>query len=225
MIKLVIFDMAGTSIDEGNLVYKTIQSVLNGFGIDVSLEQVLETGAGKEKRRAISDIIDALGYDDVTEDVIDEMHAAFKIQLDAAYKTAPMEVFPSVREVIHFLKENHIKVAFNTGYSRAVASGILDRVNVEIDGLCTASDVKGNRPDPDMIDYLCDQLDIPCNQTIKIGDSAIDIEEGQNAGVLFSIGITTGAQNRSQLAIANPNFIYDDMKEIIPLIEAENSLG
>ena len=49
MIKLIIFDMAGTAINEDNLVYKTIQSTLIDHNVDVDLETVLRLGAGKEK--------------------------------------------------------------------------------------------------------------------------------------------------------------------------------
>ena len=50
MIKLVVFDMAGTTVDEQNVVYKTLQKAINHGGIPVTLEDVLETGAGKEKK-------------------------------------------------------------------------------------------------------------------------------------------------------------------------------
>ncbi|MDN5216008.1 hypothetical protein QQ020_28275 [Fulvivirgaceae bacterium BMA12] len=56
-IELVVFDMAGTTVDEDNVVYKTVQSTINEADHDVSLEFVLEHGAGKEKHKAIHDIL------------------------------------------------------------------------------------------------------------------------------------------------------------------------
>lgn len=35
-IKLVVFDMAGTTIDEDNPVYKTVQKAVNEYGYNVS---------------------------------------------------------------------------------------------------------------------------------------------------------------------------------------------
>ena len=49
MIKLVVFDMAGTTVDEDNVVYKTVRDAINAAGYEFSLEQVLTHGAGKEK--------------------------------------------------------------------------------------------------------------------------------------------------------------------------------
>ena len=50
MFELVIFDMAGTAINENNIVYKAIQSSMKEFKIEVSLEKVLELAGGKEKK-------------------------------------------------------------------------------------------------------------------------------------------------------------------------------
>ena len=54
---------------------------------------------------------------------------------------------------------------------------------------------------------------------IKIGDSRIDIEEGKNANCLYSIGVTTGAQTKSQLQEAAPDYIIDNLKELINIIK------
>jgi phosphoglycolate phosphatase-like HAD superfamily hydrolase len=53
---------------------------------------------------------------------------------------------------------------------------------------------------------------------IKVGDSKIDIEEGKNANCLFTIGVTTGAQTRQQLLEANPDYIMDDLNDLITLL-------
>jgi phosphoglycolate phosphatase-like HAD superfamily hydrolase len=57
---------------------------------------------------------------------------------------------------------------------------------------------------------------------VKIGDSIIDIQEGQQAGCGLSIGITTGAHNVAQLKSANPDYVIDDLLEIVPILEKKN---
>ena len=46
----------------------------------------------------------------------------------------------------------------------------------------------------------------------------IDIEEGKNAGCKYSIGITTGAQNREELEKADPDFIFDNISELLTVL-------
>ena len=111
----------------------------------------------------------------------------------------------------------------NTGYNRATAEGLLHtlgwKLGNQIDLLVTASDVLHNRPMPDMILFAKNALQIAeCSSMIKIGDSCIDIEEGKNAACLFCIGITTGAQTRTQLLEAKPDYIIDELEAIIEII-------
>ena len=40
-IKMVVFDMAGTTVDEGNVVYHTLHKALNLHHVKVSFEDVL----------------------------------------------------------------------------------------------------------------------------------------------------------------------------------------
>ena len=225
MIELVIFDMAGTSINEDNLVYKTVQKSLKEHGFDPGLDMVLEHGAGKEKWQAIADIVAILQNEKPSDSLIDEIHADFKTMLNQAYDNHPMEVFPSVLKVMDQLKRKQIKIAYNTGYSRPIAEKILSKVGIvvgeDIDMLITADDVKEGRPGPEMIDLACNELNIEPSNCIKIGDSGIDIEEGRNAKVKYSIGITTGAQTRTQLERQHPDYILDDMLELMSILEKE----
>ncbi len=53
-VKMVVFDMAGTTVNENNVVYKTLHNAINEAGFPVSLQEVLAEGAGKEKLQAVS---------------------------------------------------------------------------------------------------------------------------------------------------------------------------
>ena len=223
MIQLVIFDMAGTTIQEDNLVYKTIMKVMQAELPSLNLNLVLRIAAGKEKRQAITDIIYEIEKTYPDKDRVAKLFKTFQLQLKEAYDLYPMSVFPEVREMLKILKAKDIKIAFNTGYDRKTANNILKKTNLEIgkdlDCLVTASDVERNRPAPDMIIEICKKLQIVPEKTIKIGDSIIDIEEGKAAQVKYSIGITTGAQEKSILQEANPDFILSNMKELIPILD------
>jgi beta-phosphoglucomutase-like phosphatase (HAD superfamily) len=53
MIKMVVFDMAGTTVNEGNVVYKTLRQAINERGYNVTLGEVLEKGAGRKNCRRL----------------------------------------------------------------------------------------------------------------------------------------------------------------------------
>ena len=223
---MVVFDMAGTTVDEDNVVYKTLQEAIVKHSFSVTLDEVLSHGAGKEKLQAIIDILDQTKHS-ASPEIVKEIYNYFINQLSNYYKTLEIKALPNVVRVFKELMKQNIKVVLNTGYNRETAESLVDKLgwksSVDFDLLVTASDVKQNRPHPDMILFAMEELNInDPSSVIKIGDSAIDILEGKNAGCSLNIGITTGAQTQEQLSEANPDFIIDDIYSIIEIIDNRN---
>jgi phosphonatase-like hydrolase len=222
-VLMIVFDMAGTTVDEDNVVYKTLQDAIVHYSYPVSLNQVLEFGAGKEKLQAIIDILENTGFK-VSSDTIDLIFAYFNDKLAKNYDSLDVKPLPDVEHTFKHLKERNIKVVLNTGYNRKTAESLLVKLGWEqsnqFDLLITASDVNNNRPQPDMILLAMSKLNIlDPKKIIKVGDSTVDIQEGQNAECLLSIGITSGAHTREQLREADPDFIIDNVAELIGIID------
>lgn len=220
---MIVFDMAGTTVDEDNVVYKTLQDAIVHYSYPVSLDQVLEFGAGKEKLQAIIDILENTGFK-VSPENIDLIFAYFIDKLAKNYDTLDVKPLPDVELTFKHLKERNIKVVLNTGYNRKTAESLIVKLGWEesnqFDLLITASDVNNNRPRPDMILLAMSKLNIlDPKKVLKVGDSTVDIQEGQNADCLLSIGITSGAHTREQLAEADPDFIIDNVAELIGIID------
>jgi phosphonatase-like hydrolase len=223
MIKMVVFDMAGTVVDEGNVVYKTVQKALEQGGVRVTLEQVLADGAGKEKSKAISDI--ATKYDpSVDENAVESMYHNFVVMLDHAYEEMNVAAIEGAEEIFRELKKMGVIRILNTGYSKKTAMQLVSKLgwekNRDYDDIVTASDVPKTRPFPDMIFMAMELMGINDASTVaKIGDSAIDVEEGKNAACGLTVGITTGAHTRQQLAAAGPDHIIDKLSDLLPLVK------
>lgn len=223
-IKMIVFDMAGTTVNEDNIVYKTLRNAINTIGgFQLALEEVLAHGAGMEKLQAIRAILkNSLGIEN--QQLADTIFSFFLQELKNAYQVE--EIYPNAnaQELFEVLKKKGVLRVLNTGYDRATAEFLLTKLNWkigrEIDGLVTASDVPRNRPYPDMILDAMVKFGISDSLSVaKVGDSTIDIQEGQNAGCALSIGITTGAHTSAQLGTANPDFIIDDLLELEAIIE------
>jgi len=221
-IKLAVFDMAGTVVNEDNVVYKTLQKAINERGFQVTLDFVLEHGAGKEKHQAIKDIITAdIGNVDATMPA--SIFEDFKKLLVGAYNNLNVTSYEGVEEMLYALKANGIKVALNTGYDTNTAQLLLNKMNwtigKEYDVLVTADDVVLGRPNPDMIVEAMMKLNVQQEELVlKAGDSIIDIEEGKNANCGVTIGVTTGAHTREQLLSAKPTYVLDSLTELKQLL-------
>jgi len=224
MISMIVFDMAGTTVDEDNVVYKTLQTAINKEGFEFTLDQVLAEGAGKEKLEAIKSILKTFGGK-TDKGLADRIYADFIVLLSKAYVYYDVYPQPNAEELFKILKQRDIRVVLNTGYNEDIAGSLVKKLGwkkgVEFDSLITSSDVERSRPDPEMIDLAMNMYGIqdPKN-VIKVGDSIIDIEEGQNAGCGLSVGITTGAHSFYQLQSANPDYIINNLLELVPIIDS-----
>lgn len=227
MIRMVVFDMAGTTVDEDNVVYKTLHRALQKKGYDIPLELVLKEGAGKEKLQAIKSILKAGGKktdNKRTEEIYDD----FIGMLASAYKDLEVRPQPNAAELFSILRKRNIRVVLNTGYNAETADALIDKLGwergIEFDDVITASDVENSRPDPEMIELAMDLFGIEsAKEVIKVGDSMTDIEEGQNAGCCLNIGITTGSQSYQQLQSASPDFIINNLLELVPILDRVNA--
>lgn len=220
-IKLLVLDMAGTTVNEDNLVYKTLYQAFIAAGFsDLELEQVLQHGAGKEKLQATLDILARIFPSAPNqEETAEQIHRHFRTLLEQAYATAPVASFPGSENFLAKLRAQGIKIALNTGYDRKTAELLLEKmgwsVGEEYDVLVTASDVKRGRPNPDMILLAMEQTGVDDPLLVgKVGDSAIDILEGKNAGCGFTAGVTTGAQTAEQLWVAEPDGVVDSLEAL-----------
>lgn len=227
MVKMVVFDMAGTTVNEDNVVYKTLRTAINEEGFEFSLDQVLLEGAGKEKLQAIKSVLER--FADIRDEALaTKIFARFLVLLETAYDTMPILAQPNATEVFRELKKRNVVVVLNTGYNRATAESLVHKIGwiigTDIDGLVTASDVGINRPDPAMILLAMKQFGIEeGNAVVKVGDSIIDIEEGRNAGCTINIGITTGAHTAEQLATGQPEYIIENLIDLLPIVDKANA--
>jgi phosphonatase-like hydrolase len=218
-ISMVVFDMAGTTVDEGNVVYRTLHKAIEKQCPSISFEEVLLWGAGKEKLQAIKETLVGTS-NDLSEENIQIIFQDFLLLLEKAYEHLMVIPTSNTERLFQELRSLGILVVLNTGYNQQTANSLIKKLNwqqgVHYDLLVTASDVKNYRPQPDMILHAMDKLNIQDASTIiKVGDSTIDIEEGKNAGCKYNIGVTTGAHTKAQLKEANPNFIFDNIYDLM----------
>ncbi|WP_421802265.1 phosphonatase-like hydrolase [Flagellimonas sp.] len=215
-IQLAVFDMAGTTVNEDNVVYKTVRAALAKYGVEVSLNTVLEFGAGKEKFKAIADILKETRIENVDPNAVFQ---EFKKMLEEAYANLNVTTYDGVEELFKILKSKGVKVVLNTGYDQKTAQSLLNKLGwvpgEHIDALITADDVVKGRPSSEMIDKAMEMFKITESENVlKAGDSVIDIEEGKNANCGWTVGVLTGAQTRQQLATAEPTLILDSLANL-----------
>lgn len=224
-IKLVVFDMAGTTVSDKNYVALSFQQAMKKQGYNVELKDVNPL-MGYEKPLAIQMMLDKYENDTqkINADSIALIHTDFvNIMLEFYTHSNEIKALPNVESTFEQLRTMGIKIGLDTGFSRNIAELIISRLNWEtqIDIMVASDDVKNGRPYPDMIHKMKADLHLlPTDEIVKIGDTEVDVNEGINAGCKYVVGITTGAFTREELEPHHPTHIIDDISELIAIIKA-----
>ena len=221
-IELVVFDIAGTTVaDKGN-INDVFRKAFSNAGIENVDAADVDDVMGYRKKEAIEIIVAKYkpGYEN-DEAFIDAIHEDFTNQMVAYYETCDGLVpLPFAEKVFRELQINKVKVALNTGFTRVITTPILKRLGWDnalfIDEVICSDEVPEGRPHPYMIEKLMQKLSIASAEDVaKVGDTKVDIEEGQNAGCGIVVGVTTGAYTKEQLIKYQPDYIIDSL-EILP---------
>jgi phosphonatase-like hydrolase len=222
-IRLVVFDIAGTTVRDQNHVADVFQAAFKREGLPVTAEKVNEV-MGFRKDEAIRYLLTEAYPQLLSEVLVDRIHASFIEQMIAFYeKSDEIEALPFAEDVFRALHRAGIKTALNTGFSRNITEVILRKLSWKDSGLIDVSvcsdEVEAGRPAPFMIQLIMQQLDIKDPAAVmKVGDTEVDVKEGRNAGCGMVVGVTTGSYTREELEKYAPDHIIDHLSELIPLL-------
>ena len=198
-ITLMVCDMAGTVINEGGLVYKTLYETLKNNNIPVKKSD-MNDWHGQQKYKVISDMIDKyLPHEMYKDDVKNYCYDEFDVCLNDAYFGAHSSISlidPELPNFFQRLRFNGVKIALNTGYERNFQKKIINHFNMTeyVDDFISSGDVRMGRPYPYMIHRIMERNDIiSVKHVAKVGDTRNDVLEGKNAGCGITIAVQTGA--------------------------------
>lgn len=225
-IELVVFDIAGTTVRDNGSVADAFIAAFRDFGFEMPRNEVRQF-MGFRKIDAIALLLGKFApahKDD--ERLIDRIHTRFIDTMIAFYRDdQDLGPFPHAEKLFASLHARGIRIALNTGFTRSITDTILHRLRWDdrstlIDQTICSDEVPFGRPHPDMIKKLMEDLEVTSpGKIVKIGDTEVDVEEGRNAGCGIVVSVTTGAYTRGQLEAYKPDFIIDDLGELLPIIE------
>lgn len=222
--QLVVFDMAGTTIQDNSNVAEAFMYAMQKHGYPISKQQA-DKVMGYKKMIAINDLLQSNYPGSIieSENLINEIHDTFIETMIDFYEHAK-EILPmeSAESIFTWLQDNDIKVALNTGFSKLITDTIMERVgwhdNSLIDFIISSDEVENGRPSADMIQAIMKATGIiDASTVVKVGDTEVDIAEGRTAGCGLVVSVTTGSFTREELQTYQPDVIIDDLKEL-PLL-------
>ena len=134
-IALVVFDMAGTTIEDSGQVPEAFTTVLRRHGIEIT-DDALRAVRGASKRDAIRHFVarhHTTGIDALTEDIFTD----FRDYLSQLFKAGGVKPIAGAGEIFTWLRGRGIKIALTTGFDRLTTELIVDAVGWR-DGIADA---------------------------------------------------------------------------------------
>lgn len=203
-IELVIFDLAGTTIEDTGQVPEAFTTVLRSHGIEIT-DESLRAVRGASKREAIRQFLErqSPGQDTDITARTERLFAEFRQHLATAYTRGGVNAVPGATDTFAELHRRGVKVALNTGFDRTITELVLHAVKWEkdtIDALVCGDDVPHGRPAPYLIFRAMEATGvISVHRVANVGDTVLDLQAGWNAGVRWNIGVLSGAHTKEQL--------------------------
>jgi phosphonatase-like hydrolase len=220
--RLVVFDMAGTTVEDLGSVNRCFREALATVGLDADPKSV-DAVMGLPKPEAVRTLIVASNRADLLP-MADAIHADFVARMVAFYEHDPsVKEIPGIGRAFERLRAQGVLIALDTGFGREIADVILRRLGWGASGPIAASvtsdEVPRGRPHPDMIRHLMTRLSVNRpDEVAKVGDAPADLQEGTKAGCSLVIGVTWGTHTRRQLEVYPHTQIVDDLDALLRVL-------
>lgn len=129
------------------------------------------------------------------------------------------ELYSGVKDVLKELKNKGYKVGIVTTKFHYRIEQILRKFEADglIDIIIGAEDVKIEKPDPEGLRCAIERLDLEKDDVLYVGDSLVDAQTAENAGVVFA-GVLTGTTTRQDFEKYRCYYIGENLPDIYNFI-------
>jgi phosphonatase-like hydrolase len=217
MIRLVVLDMAGTTILDPDGVGGALKAALTAAGVPWTPEQVNGI-MGIPKPVAIRQIMGG----DPDAETIDTIHRNFQRRMVAYYESDPaVGEIPGALDTFRLLRARGLKIVLDTGFDRTIVDTILRRLNWEheLDATVASNEVERGRPFPDLIHRAMELTGVSSPKEVaKVGDTPSDMQEGTAAECAMVIGVTYGTHTEAELRAQPHTHLMHDIAELPDLL-------
>lgn len=235
-LKMIVFDMAGTTVRDLNEVEDCFAKACKQTGLDVS-DETIKAVQGWAKHHVFKTLwTEKLGEGHPElEQKINQSYHAFRTILEQHYHEHEILPTEGALEIFEYCRNHGIKIVLTTGFYRKVTDIILEKLgwlkglNEQkvaitderiIDASVSSDEVKEGRPAPDLVFRAMELMKITNpKEVIVVGDTPSDLGCGKNAGVLLTYGLTNGTHRKEQLEKYSNDGLLPSLKSLQALLE------
>lgn len=227
--KLVVFDIAGTTVLDDHHVGKALAQAFEAHGVHVSPYEAAPL-MGLPKPTAVAKLLHAHAPEkDGDLDFARAIHADFQARMLRHYAEDPgiAEVDGAMR-TLDWLKRHGVFIALDTGFDRKITDTLLTRLNWKggvIDFTVTSDEVEHGRPAPDLIRACMAHFAIEDPALVAhVGDTPSDLQSGHNARCRWNVGVTEGSHTAEILSVHPHTHLIPNVGYFPSLFEESHDL-
>ncbi|MGY5631653.1 phosphonatase-like hydrolase [Streptomyces sp. UC1A3] len=221
-IRLVVLDMAGTTVADGGLVERAFDAAARELGVEPGTD---------DHAAKLAHVRATMGESKISvfrhlfgdEDRARQANAAFEKAYGELVGDGLVAPVPGAREAVEELAADGRTVVLTTGFARVTQDAILDALGwrdlVPLT-LCPADAGGRGRPCPDMVleAFLRTKAADAVRQVAVVGDTSYDVLSGVRAGAGLVAGVRTGAHDDDAFREAGAGHVLDSVADLPALL-------
>jgi phosphonatase-like hydrolase len=226
-VRLVIFDIGGTLIEDNGEVTASFSSALAAHGLPVTEVELREL-KGSSKLDVIRTFVErrwGAGHPGNHERVR-ASYDGFRAELEGKFVNGGVKPIAGADATLTWLRTHQIVCATTTGFYREAADIVLEIAgwrHTFAANICS-DDVKEGRPAPYMIFHAMEAAGVgDVRSVLNVGDTPLDLQAGSRAGALGTIGVLTGIHESERLRRESPSHLIHSVADLPALIETHYS--
>ncbi len=217
-LQLFAFDMAGTTVRDQGVVLETFKAVADEASLAVETTW-LQSRMGWDKQTVFRELLARSGRDTTSAGSLAER---FQVVLAARFDADPPRPIAGVEEVLEALEASGVRVAFTTGFARATADLLLQRLGWTRFVSVASDEVDRGRPAPDLIFEVMRRTGVTDPAQVgAAGDTPSDLAAATTAGCQLVVGVGTGSYSLEDLADHPHTHLLPDLRTL-PQIVAQS---
>ncbi len=220
-IELVIFDIAGTLIEDHDEVTDSFLAALRNNGIEIADDEIKEW-KGSSKREVIGHFVARQFGSCRIGPLIEQTYSNFRFLIEKRYAGGAVIPIAGANDTLRWLRERNMKIATTTGFYRELRDTILRSAGWEnaFDVNVCSDDVAHGRPAPDMIFRAMQLTGVrDAANIVNVGDTPLDLQAGANAKVGAAVAVLTGKHTAERLQREPHTAIIPSVRELPRLLE------
>ena len=213
MIKGVIFDLDGTTINTLNELYVSINQTLKEYGYPTKTLDEVRMGVGRGFRK----LVEAVVPEKLDEEKLTEIGRSYQKAYTENYLKS--DVYPGMTDLLKELQERGIRLVVNSNKSDRFTKALIAKNYPDIRFTAVYGGREGfpMKPDPTVAKQIAEQMGLEIKEVLYVGDSDVDIQTGRNAG-MKTAGCLWGFRDRETLANAGADHILEKPEDLLKLL-------